>query len=177
MDIKIDGNPGTGNTFQEINIGQVQNYNPNATTVINNYYGTREANSDHSAKTEKRGGQEDVVDTATIRQEILTYVSCLRPLLSDEWKSRYLKVWEDILNLDIVAAIVYEPGKQQGTNFNRNLVANIIYYLDGQGAYKDKYNATTMTFKLEGDKDHSVRSALRNNPPAEVVSRLNRYFE
>ena len=37
MDIKIKGNPGTGNTFQEIHIGTVQNYNPNATTVINNY--------------------------------------------------------------------------------------------------------------------------------------------
>ena len=40
MDINIKGNPGTGNTFQEIHIGTVQNYNPNATTVINNI-GTR----------------------------------------------------------------------------------------------------------------------------------------
>ena len=31
MDIKIEGNPGTGNTFQEIKIGYVENYNPNAT--------------------------------------------------------------------------------------------------------------------------------------------------
>jgi len=37
MDIKIEGNPGTGNTFQEINIGTVHNFNPNATTIINNY--------------------------------------------------------------------------------------------------------------------------------------------
>lgn len=33
MDLKITGNPGTGNTFQEVHIGTVQNYNPNATTV------------------------------------------------------------------------------------------------------------------------------------------------
>lgn len=38
MDINITGNPGQGNTFQEIHIGTVQNYNPNATTVINNNY-------------------------------------------------------------------------------------------------------------------------------------------
>lgn len=35
MDININGNPGTGNTFQEVHITNVQNYNPNATTVIN----------------------------------------------------------------------------------------------------------------------------------------------
>lgn len=28
MDINITGNPGQGNTFQEIHIGTVQNYNP-----------------------------------------------------------------------------------------------------------------------------------------------------
>ena len=39
MEVKIDGNPGTGNTFQEIKIGYVENYVPNATTVINNHYG------------------------------------------------------------------------------------------------------------------------------------------
>lgn len=41
MDLKITGNPGTGNTFQEVHIGTVQNYNPNATTVINHNYGER----------------------------------------------------------------------------------------------------------------------------------------
>lgn len=42
MDINITGNPGTGNTFQEIHIDTVQNYNPNATTVINNNYGDKQ---------------------------------------------------------------------------------------------------------------------------------------
>ena len=42
MDINIKGNPGTGNTFQEIHIGTVQNYVPNATTVINNNYGDKQ---------------------------------------------------------------------------------------------------------------------------------------
>ena len=35
MDIKIEGNPGTGNTFQEITIGYVDNYNAKAETVTN----------------------------------------------------------------------------------------------------------------------------------------------
>lgn len=38
MKIEITGNPGTGNTFSEVHIGYVNNYNPNATTVVQNYY-------------------------------------------------------------------------------------------------------------------------------------------
>ena len=41
MDIKITGNPGTGNTFQEIHINYVETIAPSATTVTNNHYGDR----------------------------------------------------------------------------------------------------------------------------------------
>lgn len=41
MEINIKGDPGQGNTFQEIHINKVDNFNPNATTVINNYYGEK----------------------------------------------------------------------------------------------------------------------------------------
>lgn len=47
MEIKIEGNPGTGNTFQEVKIGTVQNYNPNATTVINNNHGSYPKSKDN----------------------------------------------------------------------------------------------------------------------------------
>ena len=169
MEIKIEGNPGTGNTFQEINIGRVENYNPNATTVINNY-GTREATK------AKQPGPKEQVDTYYLREEILTYVSNLRTELAPEWKSRYQQVWTDILDLDIVAASVYNPGKQQGTNFNRNLVANIVHYLNGLGAFSD-YKPAIFAERLEGDKEHSVRAALARDPDEAIVSRLNRYFE
>ena len=39
MKLDITGNPGTGNTFSETHIDYVENYNPNAQTVINNNYG------------------------------------------------------------------------------------------------------------------------------------------
>ena len=185
MKIEIEGNPGTGNSFTEVHIDKVENYNPAATTVITKHYHfdgnalpASEEAIDAAAEAVERHAekQDDRIDTTPIRSEILNYVSCIRPYLADDWKSRYMNVWEDILDLDIIASQVYKPGKQQGTNFNRNLVANIIYYLDSCGAYKDKYNASTMTVALEGDKDHSVRSALGSNPPADVVSRLRRYF-
>lgn len=189
MEIKIEGNPGTGNSFTEVNIQHVENYNPNATTVTNNYYSTCEQRDEEKGmKNETKDcGQstllnsmkepEENIDITPIRTEILSYVSRVRPLLADDWKKRYMKIWEDILGLNVVENVVYQSGKQQGTNFNRNLVANIIHYLDGRGAYKEKYSASEMARALEGDKDHSVRGALGNDPALEIVSRLNRYFE
>ena len=42
MEINIKGDPGQGNTFQDIHIDHVDNFNPNATTVVNNYYGDKQ---------------------------------------------------------------------------------------------------------------------------------------
>ena len=172
MEIKIEGNPGTGNTFQEIKIQHVENFNPNATsvTVTHNHYGDKKSGSQVKA-------DEDTVDTTPIRTEILNYVSCIRPLLKDEWKSSYMKLWEGILDLDVIADAVYKPGKQQDTNFNRALVANIIHYLGSHHIYRDAYSPTAMAVALEGDKDHTVRGPLAKDPSDDIVSRLNRFLE
>ena len=174
MDLKIEGNPGTGNTFQEIKIQNVENFNPNATTVTVTHYHYGEGKV---APKNKGKENENLIDTTPIRTEILNYVSCLRPQLKDEWKGSYMKLWEGILDLDIIASEVYHPGRQQGTNFNRNLVANIIHYLDSRGLYKSEYNASNMAIALEDDKDHSVRGVLAKDPAADIVSRLDRYME
>lgn len=172
MDINIKGNPGTGNTFQEIKIEHADSVNPNATTVTVNHHHYGEKKTAPKAKKD-----EDCIDKTPIRTEILNYVSCIRPQLKDEWKSCYMKLWEGILDLDVVEAVVYVPGKQQNTNFNRNLVATIIHYLDSRGLYKNDYNASNMAIALEGDKDHPVRAALGKDPSNEMVSRLDRYME
>ena len=157
MDINITGNPGTGNTFQEIHIGTVQNYNPNATTVINNNYGD---------KPKPAPATEKVLQDAEREQrkaEIMDYVANLKNYVSKEWKNRYETLWKGILNLPEVEAEVYEPGKQHGTTFNRNLIANIIYIMCKEGVISEN-NATTLTIALEGDKDHPVRAQLRSYP-------------
>lgn len=169
MKIDITGNPGTGNSFTEIHINNVENYNPNAQTVINYNYGTR------AKKGSETRQSNDNIDTTPIRQEILSYVSRLKPYLIDEWKQGYDKLWNDILDITEVSTQIYNPGKQQDTNFNRNLVANIIHSLGMQGAFGD-YNAAKLTEALEGDKGHSVRRALGNDPDKEIVSRLKSVF-
>ena len=133
--MKIDGNPGSGNTFQEIHIGTVQNFNPNATTVIN-YNGVGD---DAAALKGKPSGQKtmkqmldnDLIDRTPIYKEIMNYVSCLRTFVSEAWKDRYMQLWADILNLSEVADLVCDPGKQQGTNFNRKLLVAGTFFTEG----------------------------------------------
>ena len=185
----IEGNPGTGNTF--IKIGTAYNVNPNATKVENTFIlgsgkdaaaAVREAVGTKPASPfdSMREPEEDI-DITPIRTEILNYVSRVRPLLKDEAKSTFMKMWEDILALPEVESKVYKPGNQWGTNFNRDLVANILYYLRNRKiyavVYKDNYNGAAMCEALEGDKDHSVKHALRDDPPADVREAIDKLLK
>lgn len=162
MDINITGNPGTGNTFQEIHIGTVQNYNPNATTVINNNYGDKPKPAPSTEKVLQDAEREQR------KAEIIDYVGNLKKYVAKDWKNRYETLWKDILELPDVEAEVYDPGKQKNTTFNRNLVAHIIYIMCKEGVIAED-NATTLTVALEGDKDHPVRAQLRNYPDSRDV--------
>lgn len=162
MDININGNPGTGNTFQEVHIDYVQNYNPNATTVINNNYGDKPkamSSPDNNMTDDER---------EHLKTEIMTYVSRIKHYVANEWKNRYETTWRSVLDIPEVKSIVFSPGKQKDTLFNRNLVANIIYIMCNAGFYADT-NATILTIALEGDKEHSVRGQLAKEPADELL--------
>lgn len=162
MEIKIEGNPGTGNTFQEVRIGYVENYVPNATTVINNHYG-------EGGKAQPKADKETAkADLIVRRGEIMRYVGNLKPFVAKDWKNRYEATWHAILDLPEVSAVIFEPGKQRDTSFNRNLVANLIYIMCGCGIITES-NATKLTEALEGDKDHSVRAQLRTEPEDKAI--------
>ena len=178
MEVKIEGNPGTNNVFQEIHIGTVQNYNPNATTVINNNYGVGDEGAKPKAKkTMKDMLDQDLIDREPIVKEIMNYVSCIRPFVSDEWKGRFMQLWEDILKLPEVANIVCDPGKQQGTNFNRKLVAGILHFLDSQKLYSAPFNAKAMAEALEDDWEHSVRRELAGEPSNEIKAAIKQLIK
>lgn len=164
MDINIKGNPGTGNTFQEVHIGTVQNYNPNATTVINNNYGDKPKPTSAPDKTMQQAEREQR------KAEIMEYVSRIKKYVADEWNNRYETTWRSVLDIPEVEAVVYEPGKQKDTTFNRNLIANIIYIMCGGGVFTTD-NATALTECLEGDKNHPVRAKLRQNPDDKTLER------
>lgn len=152
MKLEITGNPGTGNTFCETNIGYVENYNPNATTVIVNH-----CDGKKKGVTPEEKGQEEL-HKLSLKKDIKNYVGKLSQYVSNEWKNKYNTLWETILNLPQVSADVYTPGKQQA-NFNRNLIANIICMMIEKGIIVET-NKTNLTKALEGDQDNPVRAQL-----------------
>ena len=158
-----------------INIGTAYNVNPAATKVENTFIIGSRAEG-RKAMVEASGGK-DFVDPAIVRPEILKYVSRVLPLLHDEPKGYFMCLWDDILNLPEVKAKVYDPGQQVGPIFNRDLVANILYHLRTRKIYKvvyrDNYNGAAMAQALENDKEHSVKHALRDEPPADICEAID----
>ena len=175
----IEGNPGQGNTF--VKIGHVENYNPNATTVTttitnNNYYGKHEGEEGESTPSSAKPGdkklgnmtlrdmlKEDYIDTGNIQKEIMNYVSCIRPYVKDDMDKLYMHLWAVILDHEVFKVDLYDPGKQD-CKFNRNLVGNIMHYLEGKGFYKKPYNQSEMTRAVEGDADSGVRKGFGGYP-------------
>lgn len=68
-------------------------------------------------------------------EEILDYVDRLLPLVHTNWVKRYRTLWYNILQIPDVNSVVYEPGRQVGTCFNRAFVTNIIRTLSINGVY------------------------------------------
>lgn len=158
----IEGNPGQNNTF--IHIGKAINVNPNATTVENTFYfGTDDGMSKAALKEAGFENKQDVsdstrvtsmkyrqmleqgiIDISKLQREIMKYVEALREYVKDDKDALYLKLWSRIMEHKVFAIDLYDRGKQD-SKFNRNLVGNIMHYLDGKGFYKRPYNQSEMT--------------------------------
>lgn len=146
------------NIIQNFHIGSVGQLNPMATSVVNNYYGDSKKVKDNDATSDKE----------SIRAQIIEYVGKTLLLVSDDWRSRYMGLWDDILNIPEVDAEIYKKGKQVGTTFNRAMVANIIHYLGNyqgikKGMFK-KWDAKNIAVHLEGTGECSTRTHLGSNP-------------
>ena len=121
----------------------------------------------------------ELVDREVVREEIITWVSKVRPLLDDTWKADFPKIWEDVLDMQEVKEKVYDWGKQKNTNFNQYLVGNILYYMFEEcGAWSEnkEYNASAVCMTLLGTTEHQLRKELAKYPPEDVKNRLYKYF-
>ncbi len=147
MEIKIEGDPGTGNSFIEVY------------AIINNNYGTRVKPHFSQDTTE--------VDKEQIRPKIISYVKKTIDKVSPDWKNKFEALWQDILNLNEVDIMVYNPGEQMGTDFNRVLVAGIIHVLMDAKVYV-KCTYTSLAILLENNEDHHVRQELGKYPSEEI---------
>ena len=84
-----------------------------------------------------------------------------------EWQEKYETLWESILELPAISAIIYDKGKQQGTTFNRNLVGNILHLLAEKKVLKTN-NATRLAMELEGSSEASIRQKLGEMPEKKI---------
>lgn len=133
--------------IEQLNIGS---------TVTNNY-NDGEPKESATAK----GQNINAIDKAQLRDEIIEYVGRIESFYSVAWQQHYKELWNDILDMPVVAIKVYNRGYQHDTNFNRNLVGNIIGFLDRFKLYQGTIVPGKFTHALaRGGKGKSVREAL-----------------
>ena len=173
MDSSKDAASGSGNIFhQEFHIGHVENLNPAATTVINNYYGTR---------SKPRGDSPESADRESVRKEILQYVENTFPYVDPLWKGKYMALWDDILDLPEVSSVVYDKGRQEGTRFNWKEVCHILCYLGkyangGLGIFQ-KYVALYIATSLDEGKAHTIRNELGFRPTKDIQHAIDKLMK
>ena len=122
----------------------------------------------YKSSEEKKGEAEPASKDA-----IMDYVKRLMPVVREEYQSVYVDMWLGILDLKEVKLQVYNKGKQQGTSFNRDFVAQIIHQL-GQRIYTPEANAVVMAEYLEPEKgrDHPVRKKLGEKPEKVIAKAI-----
>jgi len=110
------------------------------------------------------------------RDSIMEYVGRLKPLVRREFIERYDQIWEGILEIGQVKAVIYNKGKQQDTTFNRNLLAQIIHQVEM--IYLPTANNAQKTIYLEPEKgaDHPVRQKLGEAPEKAIKKAVEEYL-
>ena len=116
------------------------------------------------------------MDKESIRPEIVKYVMKTLDFVSERWKNHFEALWKEILKLKAVDAEVYKKGSQQGTVFNRVLVAGIIHVLMDCKVY-DKCTYTALAIALENNEEHHVRQELGRNPSEEIQTAIKELMQ
>ena len=161
----------SGRPLTIFNIKEVHQLNPNATHITNNYYGDQFVPKDAPQK-ESSAPENATRNPQLCKETILEYVMRLHPTqVREQWQDKYLALWESILELPAVSAIIYEKGKQQGTTFNRNLVGNILHLM-AEKKILTTSNATKLAELLEGDSNSSIRKMLGEMPVKKIKDAL-----
>ena len=127
----------------------------------------------YKSSEEKKGEHEPVSKDA-----IMEYVKRLMPVVRKEYQSVYSEMWLGILDVKEVKLQVYNKGKQQGTTFNRDFVAQIIHQL-GSRIYMPEANAVVMAEHLEPEKgrDHPVRQKLGESPDKSIKKAIEAFLK
>ena len=114
---------------------------------------------------------------ASGKEAIMEYVGRLKPVVKKQYLDQYDLIWEGILELSQVKAVIYNKGKQQDTTFNRNLLAQIIHQVEV--LYLPSANTVQMATCLEPEKgiDHPVRQKLGEAPEKAIKKAVDDYLK
>lgn len=112
------------------------------------------------------------------KDAIMGYVGRLKPMVRESYVDCYDQLWMGILELEEVKTHVYDSGKQQGTTFNRNLVAQIIHQMAAT-VFVPTANTVNMAQYLEPSKgsDHPVRQKLGESPENKIKISVDKYLK
>ena len=115
----------------------------------------------HEAEKPAKHADKDECDVEAATSAAMEYVGRLKEMVAPAWASRYMDLFKQIFALPQVRVNIAVVGKQQGTSFNRNMVANVVQMmLQEQDIFLPTANPSRMAEKLEHNKDHSVKAAL-----------------
>lgn len=181
MELKIEGNPGTGNHYTEVKIGHIENNFPNVREVkiIKGADGQKTTvMSDGTPAPAGNNSPAEDQDKEAKRQDILQYVGRTLPLVMFAWKDKYMNLWNDILALPEVDRVIYKRGRQQKTSFNRKEVLHIICYLGkysngGIGIFEDNYVATSIALQLADGCEKTTRPELGFNTTKTIQAAID----
>lgn len=181
MKFDKDFNPGTNNTYNEVNMGNNSIYVPGVTnlTIVNGGKPEDKVESEPKASLYDRMREPDENKDLTVaKRAILNYTSRIASMLKPEWMQGWERFWTGLLGLDVIENDICDITKQQGTTFNRMFICKIIHHLSRRDFFKETYNASAMTRALEGDSDHSIRThGLNLFPDDDVCKRIDSYIE
>ena len=110
------------------------------------------------------------------KDAIMEYVGRLKPVVKEQYLDHYDQIWEGILEINQVKAVIYNKGKQQDTTFNRNLLAKIIHQVSWW-LYESSANTVIMAEYLDPGKgiDHPVRQKLGESPNKDLKKALEQF--
>jgi len=199
----IEGNPGQNNTFVHIGRAIHVNNNPQkveSTIIISadgeewNEAALREAGVDVPEKKSvevkdskkvsnmdyRQMLEEGIIDKSRLQRDIMKYVDAICDYVKDDKNDLFLKLWKRILEHRAFAIELYDPGKQD-SKYNRDLVGNIMHYLNEKGFYKAPYNQSEMTravaLKIYGTDNKGADDPARRGLRGDLEKRFSKVVD
>lgn len=153
----------------KIGDGTTFNNYAGAKNVIINHFGDKNTTKKSQLSAESEDPEQEAQRKKNVKEAVLQYVMKAIDLVADHWRDKYMLIWKHLFLIPDFEAMIYNPGRQKGTVFNRSMLGNVMGMLCRKGVFQEKVTNTTLTKALEGDSDASIRQAMGKLPGSQQV--------